>query len=111
VNDHLQSVSDPAVFAAGDAATLARFPGTPKAGVYAVREGPILWASLRAALNGARFSARYKPQPRFLALLNTGDGRAILSYGRLALWGRAWMALKDRIDRGFMRRFQRLEQR
>ena len=110
VNERLQSVSDPAVFAAGDAATLERFPRTPKAGVYAVREGPILWANLQAALAGRRLTARYNPQPRFLALLNTGDGRAILTYGSLALWGRSWMVLKDRIDRGFMRRFQRLEQ-
>ena len=109
VNDHLQSVSDPAVFAAGDAATLERYPDTPKAGVYAVREGPILWANLRAALHGAALPARYHPQPSFLALLNTGDGRAIISYGALARWGRIWMMLKDRIDRGFMRRFQRLE--
>ena len=109
VNEHLQSVSDPAVFAAGDAATLERFPDTPKAGVYAVREGPILWANLQAALGGKPLPARYRPQARFLALLNTGDGQAILSYGSLALWGRPWMALKDRIDRSFMRRFQRLE--
>jgi pyridine nucleotide-disulfide oxidoreductase family protein len=110
VNDHLQSVSHAEVFAAGDAATLERFPDTPKAGVYAVREGPILWANLQAALRGGRLPRRYRPQRRFLALLNTGDGRAILSYGAVALWSRAWMALKDRIDLGFMRRFQRLQQ-
>jgi selenide, water dikinase len=110
VNDHLQSVSHPEVFAAGDAASLERFPDTPKAGVYAVREGPILWANLQAALSGRALPRQYRPQPRFLALLNTGDGRAILSYGRLALWSRTWMRLKDRIDIGFMRRFQRLQQ-
>lgn len=109
VNDHLQSVSHPEVFAAGDAASLERFPDTPKAGVYAVREGPILWANLQAALSGRALPRHYRPQPRFLALLNTGDGRAILSYGRLALWSRTWMRLKDRIDIGFMRRFQRLQ--
>jgi selenide,water dikinase len=110
VNDHLQSVSHPEVFAAGDAASLARFPDTLKAGVYAVREGPVLWANLQAAVSGRTLPRRYRPQPRFLALLNTGDGRAILSYGSVALWGRTWMALKDRIDVGFMRRFQRLQE-
>ena len=110
VNDHLQSVSHPEVFAAGDAASLARYPDTPKAGVYAVREGPVLWANLQAAASGRTLPRRYRPQRRFLALLNTGDGRAILSYGSVALWGRSWMALKDRIDLGFMRRFQHLQE-
>jgi selenide, water dikinase len=110
VNDHLQSVSHPEVFAAGDAASLARYPDTPKAGVYAVREGPVLWANLQAAVSGRTLPRRYRPQRRFLALLNTGDGRAIFSYGSVALWGRPWMALKDRIDRGVMRRFQRLQE-
>jgi pyridine nucleotide-disulfide oxidoreductase family protein len=110
VNDHLQSVSHAEVFAAGDVASLARYPDTPKAGVYAVREGPVLWANLQAAVSGQALPRRYRPQRRFLALLNTGDGRAILAYGSVALWGRAWMALKDRIDLGFMRRFQRLQE-
>jgi len=109
VDDRLRSPSDPRVFAAGDAATPARWPGTPKAGVYAVREGPVLCANLAAACRGAEPPRAYRPQRRFLALLNTGDGRAILSYGPLAASGRWAMVLKDRIDRGFVRRFQRLE--
>jgi selenide,water dikinase len=111
VDDRLRSPADARVFAAGDAATPARWPQTPKAGVYAVREGPVLCANLAAACRGAEPLLRYSPQRRFLALLNTGDGRAILSYGSVAVSGRWAMALKDRIDRGFMRRFQRLEGR
>jgi selenide,water dikinase len=109
VDDRLRSVSNAAVFAAGDAATLERYPGTPKAGVYAVREGPVLWHNLQAAARGDTPGLRYHPQPRFLALLNTGDGRAILSYGRVSAWGRWAMMVKDRIDRSFMRRFHRLQ--
>ena len=109
VDDRLRSVSHPAVFAAGDAATPARWPDTPKSGVYAVREGPVLCANLAAACRGAEPPEMYRPQPRSLALLNTGDGRAILSYGPLATSGRWAMALKDRIDRRFVRRFRRLE--
>ncbi|MGH7515970.1 MAG: FAD-dependent oxidoreductase [Gemmatimonadales bacterium] len=109
VDDRLRSVSDAAVFAAGDAATLERYPGTPKAGVYAVREGPVLWENLQAAARGDPPGVRYRPQPRFLALLNTGDGRAIVSYGRVSAWGRWAMTVKDRIDRSFMRRFHRLQ--
>jgi selenide,water dikinase len=109
VDDRLRSPSDARIFAAGDAATPALWPETPKAGVYAVREGPVLCANLAAACRGAEPPVRYSPQRRFLALLNTGDGRAIFSYGSFAVSGRWAMALKDRIDRGFMRRFQRLE--
>ena len=61
------------------------------------------------ACRGAEPPLRYRPQRRVLALLNTGDGRAIFSYGSFAMSGRWAMALKDRIDRGFMRRFKRLE--
>ena len=109
VDSTLRSVTDPAIFAAGDAATLRRFPATPKSGVYAVRQGPILARNLGLALTGAseRFQ-HYRPQPRSLVLINTGDGRAILSYGSLAFTERWVMRLKDRIDRGFMRRFQQL---
>jgi selenide,water dikinase len=109
VNDRLQSTGDPAVFATGDAATLEPHPGTPKAGVYAVREGPVLARNLLSAAGGTSALASYRPQPRFLALLNTGEGRAIVSYGRFATWASWGMRLKDRIDRGFMRRFQKLE--
>ncbi|HEX5387052.1 MAG TPA: FAD-dependent oxidoreductase [Gemmatimonadales bacterium] len=108
VDDRLRSLSDPRIFAAGDAATLAAYPATPKAGVYAVREGPVLRDNLAAACHGRDPSRSYSPQHRFLALFNTGDGRAILSYGPLALRARWAMRLKDRIDRRFMRRFQRL---
>ncbi len=110
VDDTLRSVADPAVFAAGDAATLERRPHTPKAGVYAVREGPLLWRNLAAAAAGSALRKSFRPQPRFLALLNTGDGRAVVSYGSAATWSGWGMALKDWIDRRFMRRFQGLEE-
>jgi selenide,water dikinase len=109
VDDRLRSPSDGRIFAAGDAATPAGWPQTAKAGVYAVRAGPVLCANLAAACRGADPPLRYRPQRRFLALLNTGDGRAICSYGSFAASGRWAMTLKDRIDRRFMRRFKRLE--
>ncbi|HET8622369.1 MAG TPA: FAD-dependent oxidoreductase [Gemmatimonadales bacterium] len=109
VNDRLQSTGDSAVFAAGDVASPAAHPTTPKAGVYAVRQGPVLARNLLSAAQGGRADATYRPQPRFLALLNTGDGRAIVWYDRWAVWSSWGMRLKNHIDRGFMRRFQRLE--
>lgn len=91
----------PEIFAAGDCATLTAWPDLPKAGVYAVRQAPVLAANLRAAVSGEPRRA-FRPQARFLALLNTGDGRAILSYGSLA-WRSGWaLRLKRRIDRRFV---------
>ncbi len=93
------------LFAVGDCATMTDFPETPKAGVYAVRQGPFLYENLVAALEG-RPLRRYRPQSDFLTLLNLGDGTALG-----AKWGRSFegewvMRLKDWIDRRFMRRFQ-----
>jgi selenide,water dikinase len=99
VTAELRCVAHPDIFAAGDCAALEPYPDLPKAGVYAVREGPILWANLRAAVRGQGRLARYRPQPRFLSLLGTGDGRAILSYYGLVLDGRWVWRLKDWIDR------------
>ncbi|MEA2599521.1 MAG: selenide, water dikinase [Acidobacteriota bacterium] len=107
IDDALHSVDDPKVFAAGDCGTLASHPDTPKAGVYAVREGPILWQSLKAALHGGE-PPRYVPQSGFLSILNTGDGRALLHYKGIVSHSRQAWRLKDWIDHRFMRRYQDL---
>jgi pyridine nucleotide-disulfide oxidoreductase family protein len=104
VDDSLRSIADPRVFGAGDCVTLDHHPGTPKAGVYAVREAPVLWRSLAAAIEGGK-PPRYKPQRSFLSLLNTGDGKALLRYKGVISHSRWAWRLKDRIDRGFMKRY------
>ena len=107
IDDSLRSVDDPRIFAVGDCGTLASHPETPKAGVYAVREGPVLWQSLKAAMAGGE-PPRYVPQKGFLSILNTGDGRALLDYKGFVSHSRWAWRLKDRIDRRFMRRYQEL---
>jgi pyridine nucleotide-disulfide oxidoreductase family protein len=108
VRSTLQCVAHPEIFAAGDCVTLAAAPWVPKAGVYAVRQGPLLVRNLERFLRGGSLS-RYRPQRHWLSLMNTGDGSALGSYRGLAYHGTAAWWLKDRIDRRFMRRFQRLE--
>jgi NADH dehydrogenase FAD-containing subunit len=49
------------LFGTGDCATLIDHPGTAKAGVYAVRQGPVITDNLRAALAGEPLRA-YTPQ-------------------------------------------------
>lgn len=103
VGPTLQS-SDPAIFAAGDCAHLSHAP-RPKAGVFAVREAPVLAHNLRAALAGGRMR-RFWPQRDYLKLISCGGRVAVADKFGLRLEG-AWLwHWKDRIDRGFMRQFR-----
>ena len=108
-HDTLQSTGFPNVFGAGDIATQCRHP-RPKAGVYAVRQGPVLAANLLAFAAGRRLR-EHRPQRRFLSLLALGPKRAVAERNGLSAQG-AWVwRWKDRIDRRFMRRFQDLPPR
>ncbi len=108
VDRYLRSVSAPDVYAVGDVASMRDQP-RPKAGVFAVRQGPFLAGNLRAAALAQPAKARpYKAQSKYLALLNCADGTAIASYGGLALRSKAWWRLKDWIDTAFMTRFNTL---
>jgi selenide,water dikinase len=93
------------IFAVGDCATLTEHPQTPKAGVYAVRQGPYVADNLRASIAGAPLR-RYQPQSDFLTLLNVGGGHALGTKWGLTFGGRWVMRWKDHIDRKFMHRFQ-----
>ena len=106
VGPTLQHVEHPDVFAVGDCARLVDHPSTPKAGVYAVRQGPVLAHNLRARLAGRDDLQGYEPQADFLTLLNLGDGRAVGAKWGFAFRGRWVLRLKDRIDRAFMTRFR-----
>ncbi len=93
------------LFACGDCGSLIDYPDTPKAGVYAVRQGPVLTGNIRALVTGEPLEC-YAPQRDFLTLLNLGDGTAVGTKWGITIAGRWVMKLKDRIDRGFMRQFQ-----
>jgi pyridine nucleotide-disulfide oxidoreductase family protein len=100
----LHCVDDPAIFAVGDCATVLEDP-TPKAGVFAVRQGVALTENLRRRARGERLSP-HRSDPAYLAILMTGDGSAIAGRGGwFAMEGRWVWRWKDSIDRRFMRRF------
>ncbi len=105
VNPYLQSIEFPEIFGAGDCITfLGR--GLAKVGVYAVRQNPVLYHNLLAALEGTSLR-QFKPgNPHFLVLLNMGDGTGIFRRGGWVWQGRLAFRLKDFIDKRFMRKFQ-----
>lgn len=100
----LQSTAADSIFAVGDTGTLEHHR-LAKAGVYAVRQGPILWENFQRRL-ARRPMLEWQPQKSFLTLLNTGDGRAIVTYKGISLHARWCWKLKDSIDRGFMQKYQ-----
>lgn len=105
----LRAIGQEDIFVVGDSGTIKERP-TRKAGVYAVRQGPILWRNIKELVQAKKPSEakvqRYQPQTDFLTLLNLGDGTAIAQYkGRAFKGGWAWR-LKDYIDSKFMRMYQ-----
>ncbi|MCA2014436.1 selenide, water dikinase SelD [Cereibacter sphaeroides] len=106
VDPQLRSTSHPEIFAVGDCAHMVESP-RPKAGVFAVRQAPILFHNLRAALSGTPLRA-YRPQRDYLKLISLGGKEALADKWGLPLHGRAMWRLKDRIDQKFMRMFHSL---
>jgi NADH dehydrogenase FAD-containing subunit len=76
-----------------------------KVGVYAVRQNPILYHNIMAALEGAGFK-RFSPGGSPMLILNMGDGTGILWKKGITLAGEMVLKFKNFIDRRFMRRFQ-----
>lgn len=104
VNRYLQSVSHPELFGGGDCIDL-EGRSLAKVGVYAVRENPVLFQNLLAALENGRMQ-EFFPQEKYMLIFNLGDGTGLLARGGFVWDGRLAFTLKDYIDRKFMRTFQ-----
>ena len=103
VDQYLRSISHSDIFAVGDSAAFMLTP-LPKAGVYAVRQGPVLAKNIVARLEN-RPLLPFKPQQCFLSLLTTGGRHAVASRGPLFASGKWIWLWKNHIDRAFMARF------
>ena len=106
VDTRLRAMGRNNIFAAGDVASFVANP-LPKAGVYAVRQGPVLFHNLRAALTG-EILRDYRPQKNYLSLLSCGGKRAVAVRNGVALVGGQLWQWKNHIDQKFMRRFSEL---
>jgi selenide, water dikinase len=103
VDATLRAINDPAVFAAGDCASILGSPRA-KAGVWAVRGGVHLAKNLRLAARHRRLK-RWRPQREALVILGLGGGRAVAWRNGISLSGTAVWWWKDRIDRKWMRMY------
>jgi hypothetical protein len=111
VNEFMQSTSHPNVFGGGDCVSIEKYkddpiPFPPKAGVYAVRAGPVLTKNITAFIKGEELHP-YTPQAEFLALMMTGDGKAVGTKFGIAFTGKWVWNMKDYIDVSFMNLFDR----
>ncbi len=102
IDANLRSLSHPDILSAGDCAQWD--DPLPKAGVYAVRMGPVLAHNLRAVIRDRSLQA-YRPQRRTLVLIGSGDAYAVAAWGPLAWQGEWVWKWKQRIDRRFVARY------
>lgn len=101
VGADLESTNTRHVFGAGDCSHVAPYP-RPKAGVFAVRQGPPLTENIRLALENKKLLP-FEPQSRFLGIIGLGGaGYAIASRGDMVVGGEWIWKLKDWIDRKWM---------
>jgi selenide, water dikinase len=105
IDENLRS-SDPAIFASGDCSHMTSSP-RPKAGVFAVRQAPVLFDNLRAVLSGGT-PRPFRAQTDYLKLVSLGDQTALAEKWGTAGKGRLLWRWKDRIDRSFMDKFRTL---
>lgn len=101
----MQTTADAPIFVVGDSGTN-EFDPAPKAGVYAVRQAPVLWHNLQATFDPALGMKEFHPQRDFLKILNTGQGKALLEYRGWTFHARWCWWLKCWIDQRFVRQYQ-----
>jgi len=102
VDRNLRSLGNGRLFGGGDAISF-RGAGLPKLGVFAIRQGPVIHHNLKAVLRGEPLR-EFRPQKRYLYVLNLGEGTGLAVYGGLAWRGRPAHRLKHLIDTRFVER-------
>ncbi len=104
INEYLQSVTDPRIFGGGDSVAF-QGEALTRLGVFAIRQGPVLFHNLQAFLKSEPMQ-EFKPQPVFLYILNLGNHEGLAIWGPLVWSGKSAWKLKDYIDVKFMKLFQ-----
>eukprot|EP00923_Selenidium_pygospionis_P042854 GHVN01073943.1.p1 GENE.GHVN01073943.1~~GHVN01073943.1.p1 ORF type:complete len:588 (-),score=130.21 GHVN01073943.1:175-1938(-) len=80
----------------------------PKAGVYAVRAGPVVGRNLQNSIRGDVLET-HTPQKDYLSLISAGGKYALAQKGWTLQFQGGWVwSFKDQIDRRFMQQFRNL---
>ena len=103
VDKNLQVIGSPDIFAVGDCAHL-NFSPRPKAGVFAVRQAPVLFKNIQAKLLKRRLKV-FSPQKNYLKLISLGEKKAVSDYVLPSFAGSTVWKLKNKIDHTFMEKF------
>lgn len=106
VRETLQFKDYDYIFGAGDCVTMEDHPEMAKSGVYAVRQGPILWNNLKNYIN-ERPLETYTPQKKALYILSTGRKKGFLVYGPVVYHSHRSWKMKNKIDREFMDKYKK----
>jgi len=109
VNNKLQCINHPNIFGAGDCIHFSS-NGLPKNGVYAVRQGPILWKNIMRYLNEKDLYP-FKPQKRYISILSTGNKEGLFTYDSFYYYGKMAWKLKNFIDTRFIQKFNHLNEK
>ena len=104
VNSYLQAIENEYIFASGDTASIEK-KEFPKAGVYSVRQGPILSKNIINHILKKPLKS-YKPQTNFLKIISTGNKNAVFCWKKLALKGNFFWWLKKKIDLKFLEQYK-----
>ncbi len=99
VKPNLQSRLHDNVFAGGNCAHFVQQP-LPKAGVFAVKQAPVMAHNLLAAQRGKRLR-QYQPQPWYLGIADLGD-TGLMKYGPICMQARWALRWKRYLDCKFM---------
>lgn len=102
VDAHLRCPDHPELFGGGDC-VCPHGKAIPRVGVQAVLQGPVLASNIETTLAGGGPLKTFTPKERFMLLYNLGDGTAVFHKWGIVLRSSLFMAMKDIIDRRFMR--------
>ncbi|WP_461204840.1 NAD(P)/FAD-dependent oxidoreductase [Clostridium sp. DL1XJH146] len=103
IESTLQTKTDNHIFAVGDCASFQEYTHVKKIGVYAIKEAPILEENIKRIL-GSKTLVEYLPQNKYLLIVSLGDKKALLIYDKVSFYGRIPWAIKNYIDKSFMKK-------
>jgi|GEM_PF-617656 len=113
VNNHLQCITYPEIFAAGDCSSILKQKNIRKIGIHAVKQGPLIKENLSRALNQIRTTGvikqdelkSYKPYSVNPIIISTGQSEAIWISDSLWLHGSVMLRMKHYIDKKWIREY------